>query len=317
MSYYITFDSSGGLTLAHGVEWRRHKYIRKEGNRYIYPEDLKEKALNNVAREQRKGMARTKSYTERGVAAAHPEIPENIRKEIVNANPYDTYYKERGRLEETNPAKGHAMDAADKAQWDGKKRTRQIWLEGRKYQGADYGRGSNERGAAARREFEAERASDRIARQNEQRRVDADWAAYEAQRRGERQTKLEDRRALERGAAKGRKLMEIEKRGQQQTRDFYERENIYGPRYYNVSKDTPGAIKNSHGSFGTTEQFKLESAKEHRERLSEEVKDRKNKVLFSRAVNSVERFGAKTVKSIADSAKKGANWVSNLFKKKK
>lgn len=122
MSYYITFDSSGGLTLAHGVEWRRHKYIRKEGNRYIYPEDLKEKALNNAAREQRKGMARTKLYTERGLAAAHPELPENIRKEIVNANPYDSYYKERGRLAETNPAKGHAMYAADKAQWDGKKK---------------------------------------------------------------------------------------------------------------------------------------------------------------------------------------------------
>ena len=26
--------------LQHGVEWKRHKYIRKEGNRYIYPEDL-------------------------------------------------------------------------------------------------------------------------------------------------------------------------------------------------------------------------------------------------------------------------------------
>lgn len=26
--------------LKHGVEWKRHKYIRKEGDRYIYPEDL-------------------------------------------------------------------------------------------------------------------------------------------------------------------------------------------------------------------------------------------------------------------------------------
>lgn len=26
--------------IKHGVEWKRHKYIRKEGNRYIYPEDL-------------------------------------------------------------------------------------------------------------------------------------------------------------------------------------------------------------------------------------------------------------------------------------
>lgn len=31
-------------TLAHGMEWKKHKYIRKEGNRYIYPEDLKKRS---------------------------------------------------------------------------------------------------------------------------------------------------------------------------------------------------------------------------------------------------------------------------------
>ena len=298
MSYYITFDSSGGLALAHGAEWRRHKYIRKEGNRYIYPEDLKKQqaAQEAVRQAQERGAHKTGRYASQ--PGGRDAAAERERAADITA--------QRRR-------------AADNAQASGKKRTEQYKSGGYdSMQSTLYPDGSrrtqtNYTNVRKEQELEANKA----AREKEKRRIDADWAAYEAQRRGERQTKLEDRRALERGAAKGRKLMEIEKRGQQQTRDFYERENMHEYRYYNVSKDTPGAIKKSHGSFGTTEQFKLESAKEHRERLSEGVKDRKNKVLFDRAVNSVERFGAKTVKSIADSAKKGANWVSNLFKKKK
>lgn len=40
-------------SLQHGVPWRKHKYIRKEGDRYIYPEDLvKENRLKeNVIKE--------------------------------------------------------------------------------------------------------------------------------------------------------------------------------------------------------------------------------------------------------------------------
>lgn len=34
------FDSQGNF-IFHGIEWKNHKYIRKEGNRYIYPEDIK------------------------------------------------------------------------------------------------------------------------------------------------------------------------------------------------------------------------------------------------------------------------------------
>ena len=34
------FDAEGNF-LFHGQDWRNHKYIRKEGNRYIYPEDVK------------------------------------------------------------------------------------------------------------------------------------------------------------------------------------------------------------------------------------------------------------------------------------
>lgn len=34
------FDSQGNF-LFHGQDWRNHKYIRKEGDKYIYPEDIK------------------------------------------------------------------------------------------------------------------------------------------------------------------------------------------------------------------------------------------------------------------------------------
>lgn len=36
----------GSKILVHAGEWGRHKYIRKEGNRYIYPEDLQKTAKN-------------------------------------------------------------------------------------------------------------------------------------------------------------------------------------------------------------------------------------------------------------------------------
>lgn len=43
----------GSQYMVHAGEWGRHKYIRKEGNRYIYPEDLQKKAsagLHKVAK---------------------------------------------------------------------------------------------------------------------------------------------------------------------------------------------------------------------------------------------------------------------------
>lgn len=41
------FDAEGNF-LIHGREWGQHKYIRKEGNRYIYPEDLQKSGGNGM-----------------------------------------------------------------------------------------------------------------------------------------------------------------------------------------------------------------------------------------------------------------------------
>lgn len=54
------FDTEGNF-LIHGREWGQHKYIRKEGNRYIYPEDLQKSGGNgmpsNVSGQQRKPIS--------------------------------------------------------------------------------------------------------------------------------------------------------------------------------------------------------------------------------------------------------------------
>lgn len=44
----------GSQYMVHAGEWGHHKYIRKEGNRYIYPEDLQKKAQAGVQRVKQK-----------------------------------------------------------------------------------------------------------------------------------------------------------------------------------------------------------------------------------------------------------------------
>ena len=39
-------SADGSTYMVHGGSWGNHKYIRKEGNRYIYPEDLQKAAAN-------------------------------------------------------------------------------------------------------------------------------------------------------------------------------------------------------------------------------------------------------------------------------
>lgn len=42
--------TDGSRVMVHAGEWGKHKYIRKEGNRYIYPEDLEGTAGGRVAK---------------------------------------------------------------------------------------------------------------------------------------------------------------------------------------------------------------------------------------------------------------------------
>lgn len=147
MNYYITFDSSGGISLAHGVEWRRHKYIRKEGKRYIYPEDLKRsvgKAANSMqakaaaVQANARGMNKTAYYKSEGwdyatakVVGRNGELSNwhvqytKPRKELEYAQDKDAYLaKEKAAKEQAK--KDAAKEAVYAAQHRGAVRTGEI-----------------------------------------------------------------------------------------------------------------------------------------------------------------------------------------------
>lgn len=57
MSYYVLKHSAKGTT------WGEHKYIRKEGNRYIYPEDVKKSANDNIEKQKELNEENTENDT--------------------------------------------------------------------------------------------------------------------------------------------------------------------------------------------------------------------------------------------------------------
>lgn len=69
--------------LQHGLEWKRHKYIRKEGNRYIYPEDLQK--ANATQRHHAEVLAdRRQIKKDRAHVKEDKEITNVMRKELRN-----------------------------------------------------------------------------------------------------------------------------------------------------------------------------------------------------------------------------------------
>lgn len=73
----------GSQYLVHAGEWGRHKYIRKEGNRYIYPEDLKK--ANDVQKHHAEVLAdRRIAKKDRAHVKEDKEITNVMRKELRN-----------------------------------------------------------------------------------------------------------------------------------------------------------------------------------------------------------------------------------------
>ena len=295
MNYYIGTDRYGNYDLAHAGEWKQHKYIRKEGNRYIYPEDLAKGGKKSKGSGSNSGSGNDSKY-----------IDSEYREALASNSRPNVY------------PNSDVSKARDLAQQRGYARTRQYKSDGfdsmksTLYPNGETRRSTEYTRPRLEREFEqnaGQRAADKIA-------AKAKEAAEQAQERGRERTQREDERIFREGAAKGRKLEEIRRRGQQQTKDI--REQDYRVRDYNVSKDTPGAIKKYHSSgYGTGEYFKLESPKEHAARLREGVQSRKVEVRAKRAIKSVARWGAKQINSVKSYAKSGAELVSGLFNKKK
>ena len=130
-SYYIAKDRFGNYNLAHGIQWRQHKYIRKEGNRYIYPEDLKKKqqAQNAANLANQRGFNRTVSYIGKGIKANYPGISLRNANAVANGlvekqgtnGPSTRVYKHYGQLAETKHAA--EKNPINIAQEQGKKRT--------------------------------------------------------------------------------------------------------------------------------------------------------------------------------------------------
>lgn len=82
-------------TLAHGMEWKKHKYIRKEGDRYIYPEDLNANkvftsrygnALNTasnakIEKQKQEAIAKNANAAQLGEASRYANTPSAQKKQ--------------------------------------------------------------------------------------------------------------------------------------------------------------------------------------------------------------------------------------------
>ena len=295
MTYYIATDRFGNYDLEHGAKWRQHKYIRKEGNRYIYPEDLKKGGSTSGSNSGSKTYI-DDEYQRALASNSRPNVYPNSEvskaRDLAQQRGYSRtqYYKKDG--------------------FDSKSLT--SYPNGEKKWNTEYTKPRLER------EFEQNASERRRQQEVNKKRVAAERAVEDANRRGENRTHLEDRRALDREAARGHKLEEIRRRGEQQTYDI--RERAYRVRRYNVSGDVRGAIPTNQ-YHGTGEYVKYESQKEHQQRLNAGAADRaasvKRKAAVNRAMNSVKKWGSNTLNSAKGAAAKGAAWVSNLLKRKK
>lgn len=84
----------GSRVMVHGGSWGNHKYIRKEGNRYIYPEDL-QKAAKTVktvyddrgiyAQAAKNMVSDAKNSVKKYGTTKKMQIKDNIRKEAEDA----------------------------------------------------------------------------------------------------------------------------------------------------------------------------------------------------------------------------------------
>lgn len=75
--------TDGSRVVVHAGEWGRHKYIRKEGNRYIYPEDLQK--ANATQRHHAEVLAdRRQIKKDRAHVKEDKEITNTMRKELRN-----------------------------------------------------------------------------------------------------------------------------------------------------------------------------------------------------------------------------------------
>ena len=126
------FDSQGNF-LFHSQDWRNHKYIRKEGNRYIYPEDIKtpQQASRNTGGTggTHSGYGSGGSHVDRKVVApsapnpSRAGMPSNVgnRKNTVRGGQADpnTLYQTYASRKSTRTKDGRTIQSMDRTSQGG------------------------------------------------------------------------------------------------------------------------------------------------------------------------------------------------------
>lgn len=114
----------GSQYMVHAGEWGRHKYIRKEGNRYIYPEDLQKKAsagLHKVAK------AAKDVYEDRGTYAKAAKDMAGDLKDVAERRKYRIKDEMRKQYDERKAKEDHIKELNAKMAEGAKKIVKGMW----------------------------------------------------------------------------------------------------------------------------------------------------------------------------------------------
>lgn len=77
-----------------GMKWKKHKYLRKEGNEYIYPDGMNDNASEVNAEyyalvsEKDKDGFHVSTYSKKAKAMGYKDMPDKIERKAVNAKHY-------------------------------------------------------------------------------------------------------------------------------------------------------------------------------------------------------------------------------------
>lgn len=292
MNYYIATDRFGNYDLEHGIKWRQHKYIRKEGNRYIYPEDLKKGDNSKSKSNSNSGSSSSiDSEYQRALASnsrpnVYPNSDVSKAKQLAQERGYDRtkYYKSAG------------VDS----------RRMTSHNNGNPKYSTEYTRPRLER------EFEQnsyQRNADRTAEANKRK---AEEAARQTQERGMRSTaryKSQYYQVTQGSADKARlyrNVMDDEHRGRKRTGKELQRKN-----------DLLNVV-DKYQKQGWTRTFR-ESEKTHHPEAYNSWHNNAQQELNARAArHAVEYYDKKKKKEhpVQYYVDKGKNWLKNLLKKK-
>lgn len=121
-NYLVAIDKDGNYILAHAGKWRQHKYIRKEGNRYIYPEDLRRgKATDAVARGAGSDGTNGPNKISKGWSGYEGRY--QTRRKARDSRDYSKHSKKYTAVQTVHNTESSALRIARAAQTDGARKS--------------------------------------------------------------------------------------------------------------------------------------------------------------------------------------------------